>query len=186
MPATDSRSGWFGELAGTVDRFVRVRIDRLAATARQQTDQLTAHAGERFARSLVDQLSRRLAARLPWAVAAVAALVMAISLLAIGLAGALGEFYGRAWIGQLVAGSLMLLVALATGAIARARTRLRDEREALEAAPAAEGHGPQGDVEAGAGMPDRHPIVEVAAISAFGLLTHALLARTNGRERRDH
>ncbi len=192
---------WLGGLADEADRFVRSRIERLAAAARQQTDQLAEHAGERFASHLVDQISRRLAARLARAAAAVGAVVIAVGLLAVGVAGALGEVFGRAWLGHLAAGVLTLLVVLAAGAVARTQARRRSEREAAAAErAAAEQSAPKRDAadadeaasgvtgalgraaaEAGADLLRRHPVASLAAISAAGMLAGSLLARSDGR-----
>jgi hypothetical protein len=110
MAATNGTSrSWLGGLVDEAGRYLTERIDHLAETARQETGRLAEHAAERFARNLVEQISRRLATRLAWAAATAGAMVIAVWLMAVGLAGALGELLGRAWIGQLAAGAVLLL-----------------------------------------------------------------------------
>jgi hypothetical protein len=50
-------------------------------------------------------------------------MVIAVWLMSVGLAGALGEFLGRPWIGQLAAGGVLLLSTLLAISIARGRSR---------------------------------------------------------------
>jgi hypothetical protein len=124
MPATNgARRSWLDGLVDEAGRYVTERIDHFAETARQRAGQFAEHAAERFARNLVEQISRRLATRLAWAVATAGAMVIAVWLLAVGMAGALGEVLGRAWIGQLAAGAVLLLTTLVAISIARGRSR---------------------------------------------------------------
>ena len=182
MPAPRTQDGWLSELVESADRFVRARIDRLAAAARRQTERLAEQAGERLARHLVEQISRRLAARLAWSLAGVGVLFIGALLIALGVAGALGELYGRLWVGQLAAGGLALLVALVAFGIGRARARRRREEKAERAD---ERGRPQAGVEPDAGAARRRPIVDMGAASAIGLLAGALLTRSNGRSATD-
>jgi hypothetical protein len=124
MAATNGTSrSWLGGLVDEAGRYLTERIDHLAESARQETGRLAEHAAERFARNLVEQISRRLATRLAWAAATAGAMVIAVWLMAVGLAGALGELLGRAWIGQLAAGAVLLLSTLVALSIARGRSR---------------------------------------------------------------
>ncbi|HTE05215.1 MAG TPA: hypothetical protein VK824_03385 [Planctomycetota bacterium] len=201
--------GLLAGLADETDRFVKERFERIAVTAREKTEEFAEHAGERFARHLVDQLVERLASRLAWAAAAAAALAVALWLIVAGLAGALGEAFGREWLGQLAAGAITLIIAFGSLAVVRSRKRRRAEgaktTAALEAArvataPSSESRddgeeGATGDVgdladtlgrqalEAGAKLVRRHPVASAAAISAAGLLAGTLLARSNGKSR---
>jgi len=198
-----AKGGLLNGFADEADRFVEARLERLAESAREKTDQLAEHAGERFARHFVDELMQRLAAKLAWAAAAAGALVVAVCLIIVGLAGALGEVFGRPWLGQLGAGVATLLVAIVAGAIARARKRRSDEwektRAALEEVRAAaesesedseddgdeDGAGDLGRqaVKAGTEFLRRHPVAGAVAISAAGLLASSIIARSNGRSR---
>jgi hypothetical protein len=196
MPATDGETrGWLGGLADRTDRFVGGRVEHLAATVREKSAEIAEHSAERFARRLVELVAQRLAAELAWAAAAVGALIIAVWLLAVGISGALGEALGRPWLGQLVAGAITLLAALATGALVRARTRRRRAEEAAIAAsaaapqPVAPAHGepdPDGDVadlpgqaalKAGTDLLRRHPLASLAAVSAVGLLIRSRRSR---------
>ena len=189
MPGDNGETrGWLGGLADRTDRFVRGRVEHLAATAREKSAEIAEHSAERFARHLVEHVARRLAAELAWAAAAVGALIIAVWLLAVGSSGALGEALGRPWLGQLVAGAITLLAALATGALVRTRTRRRRAEEAATAASTAASqhiapaHGepdPDGDVadspgqvalKAGTDLLRRHPLASFAALSVVGLL----------------
>ncbi len=130
MPAENgTRSGWLGGLADQAENFLRVRTDRLVAAARQETEQLAERAGERFAVALVEQLSRRLAARIAGAAAVVGSVVIAVWLLAVGLAGALGELMDSTWLGQIVAGALTLLAVGICISISRVQSQARLERD---------------------------------------------------------
>lgn len=179
-------SRWLSGLAEEADRFARVRVERLAAAARRQTDELAEHAGKRLAGMA----------------AVLAAVVVAVGLLVSGLAGGLGELTGRAWVGQLLAGICTVTVVLAVLGASRAKARRREAAEALLAAQAAaraeaeEARQHEAEdvahrlaealgrevVDTGADMLRQHPMASMAAASAAGILAGSLLAaRSNGR-----
>jgi hypothetical protein len=212
-PPKDRRRGLFGSLAGEADRFVQSRLQRFADVARAQTDELAQHAGENFARQLVDQVAQRIASKLALASAAAGALVVGVWLVVAGLSGALGEAFGKPWAGQLVAGATTIVAVAVAAAVLKARRKKRKEREEVEAAlkkadaaanedasaatQAAAGarEGVVADakqvadvlgkqaMEAGGDLLRRHPLAGAAALSAAGILAGTLLARANGRTR---
>ena len=189
MPATNGEErGWFGGLADQADTFVQERIDRLAATARESSGRFAEHAAETFARHLAEKIAQRLATQLAWAVVAIGSLLIAVWLLALGLASAIGEALGRPSLGQLVAGAIMLVVAVATAAGIRARARRRraeDARNSGSTPVPPEAATARGEPDAASGAADspgqqaltagvdvlrRHPLASLAALSAVGLL----------------
>jgi hypothetical protein len=178
--------GWLGGLADEADGFVQERIDRLAATARERSSEFAEHAAETFARHLADKVAQRLATQLAWAVVAVGSLIIGVWLLALGAAGALGEVMGRPWLGQVVGGAILVLVALVAGANIRARARRRRADDALipssavgSPEPARDDPEPAPDdtrspseaaLKAGTDLLRRHPVVSLAVLSVMGLL----------------
>jgi len=180
--------GWLGGLADEADRFVQGRIDNLATTARERSSQFAEHAAESFARHLAETVAQRLATQLAWAVVAIGSLLIAVWLLALGVASAIGEALGRPSLGQLVAGAIMLLVAVAAGASIRRRARRRRAEDARtaddadvpgEAAPEPDEPDPasngsdspgQQALQAGTDLLRRHPLASAAALAAVGVL----------------
>jgi ElaB/YqjD/DUF883 family membrane-anchored ribosome-binding protein len=201
MPAANGKEqGWLGGLADGADRFVQDRFDRLAATAREQSGRIAEHAAERFSRNLVEHVAQRLSAQLAWAAATIAALVIAVWLLAVGVAGALGDVLGASWRGQLVAGGITLLAALLTIALVRARTRRRAEEakaaegvseaqeldsEDSEPDPDAETSRSPGQdaLEAATDLLRRHPVAGMATLAAVGLLVGWRVSRSEPSSR---
>lgn len=196
--------GWLGGLADQAEGFLQARLDRLVAATQRQTDRLADSTAERFAQHLVGELTQRLAARLLFAAVAAAVMVIGAGLLALGLAGALGEAFGRPWLGQLAAGAFALTAALVALAFARTRDRRRREPLQPEATPTArpvaqtaptlarEHVAPNPNEEvfdamsrqavlSGTDLLRRHPLVSMAALSAAGMLAGTLLQRSNGR-----
>lgn len=178
---------WFRGLADDAEHFIRARIERLAAAARPQADQLI----------------ERVGARLAGVAVAIAVMIIAVWLLAVGLAGAISAALGQEWLGQLLAGGFLLLATWAGLAISRARAQRRREREAsraaqLEALEAERERDAQDAakkamadalseelMDAGTDALRQHPIAGMAALGAAGVLAGSILsARSNGHSRR--
>jgi hypothetical protein len=95
--------GLFAALAGEATRVVLEPLAQLAGSARAEADRMA-----RVANAEVDRVERRARS----AVLVAGACVIAVALLAVGLAGAVGDWLGRPWAGQLVSGATVMAAAL--------------------------------------------------------------------------
>ncbi|HEX5011094.1 MAG TPA: hypothetical protein VFY71_11910 [Planctomycetota bacterium] len=116
----------------------------------------------------------RLEARLRWVALMAGACIGAGVLIVVGLSGALGEFAGRTWVGQLASGVLVILGVVAWSAVAHARNRKR-AAEAKAQAEVEQRELSRNLSEAGSSMP------LLAIAGAAGWVAGLFLSRRRGR-----
>jgi ABC-type phosphate/phosphonate transport system permease subunit len=114
-----SLSGWFSRVTEHVREVVHERVDEFARKAAQILH-------DEFERVIV-----RAEDRLRRAAIFGGVLAVGVGLLAVGVAGAVGEWLGRPWLGQLVVGAILVVIA-AIWLAGRASAKRREKREKRE------------------------------------------------------
>ena len=107
-------AAWLGRLLDDVRQLVRERVTLAAEAVHEEIDVALAHAAARLRRGAI------------WAGALAAGSV----LLVLGLSGAVGEWLGRPWRGELAVGVLVVGVALAWPLLGSNAARQRARRRA--------------------------------------------------------
>ena len=115
---------WFARAADHARYLVRERVEELA-----QEVALAAH--DEFER-VITKAEGRLRRGAVYA----GALAAGVGLLVVGVAGAVGELLGHVWMGQLLVGFSVVVIAMVWLTLARRAAKRKAEQEALDAAAA--------------------------------------------------
>ena len=115
---------WFAHAADHARYLVRERVEALAAEVAQ-----AAH--EEFER-VISKAEGRLRRGAVYA----GALAAGVGLIVVGVAGAVGEFLGHVWMGQLLVGFSVVIIAIVWLSLARRAAKRKAEQEALQEAAA--------------------------------------------------
>jgi uncharacterized membrane protein len=148
--------GWFAHAADHARYLVREHVEALAAEVAQ-----AAH--EEFER-VINKAEGRLRRGAVYA----GALAAGVGLIVVAVAGAVGELLGHVWLGQLIVGLSVVVVAIIWLALARRAAKRKAEQEAVQAAAAKAVRGTE------------HPTV--ASAGAAGWLAGLLLGRRSSGE----
>jgi multisubunit Na+/H+ antiporter MnhG subunit len=146
---------WFGRVADTARDLVRDRIEEAAKQAAQILD-------EEFSHALADA-ERRLRRLAIYA----GMLAVGVALIAVGLAGAVGEWLGRPWLGELVVGAVLIVTAVVWLSLVSRAAKRRAAEEAQRAAAD------------GAARKAAEP--SIAAAGTAGWLAGLILSQRRGR-----
>lgn len=120
-------------------RTIREWLARAADHARYLVRERVEEAAQHVAQIAHEELERvinKAEARLRRGAVYAGALLAGVGLIVVGIAGAVGELIGRLWLGQLIVGFAVVLVAVVWLMLARRAAKLKAEQEALQAAAA--------------------------------------------------
>jgi hypothetical protein len=131
---------WFGRVADHARDLMRERVEDMARQAARILHEEFEQQATRMLHGEFESVLEQAEARLRRLAIFAGLIVAGAGLIVVGLAGAAGEWLGRAWLGQLAVGAILAVGAVVWRGLANSAAKRRAAEEALRAALAAAAH----------------------------------------------